>query len=58
MTTPMRTQSVRPPASTGFGFGFEATMREPAYRFREWHDRTSLLATPAAAGGAGSGPAA
>ena len=33
-------------------------MREPAYRFREWHDRTSLLATPAAAGGAGSGPAA
>ena len=56
MTTPMRPQSVRPPASTGFGF--EATMREPAFRFRDWHDRTSLLATAAAARGAGSGPTA
>ena len=56
MTTPMHTQSARPPAS--IGFGFEATMREPVYRFRDWHDRTSLLATAAAARGAGSSPTA
>jgi hypothetical protein len=46
MMTPMRYHPVPPPASTGFGF--EAAMRDPVHRFRDWHDRTSLLATPAA----------
>jgi hypothetical protein len=42
MMTPMRFHPVRPAASTGFGF--EAAMQDPTHRFRDWHDRASLLA--------------
>jgi hypothetical protein len=58
MMKPMRYHPVRPSAFTGFGF--EAVMQTPTYRFRPWHDSASLLApsTPAAPARTRSGGAA